>query len=88
MKIRLSLVFLLPASQEVSFVFADLPKALVRLAKNPLYICIIIAMTCNFYLIGFFTFIPKYIQKYYLQTPAVSSLVAGMILQTMNQEQF
>ena len=66
-----------PKSDEPTLVHPDLPKAVGRLARNPLYLCLIAGMTFNFYLVGFFTFIPKYIQTYYIQTPAVASLVAG-----------
>ena len=60
------------------FIYLDLPKAFVRLAKNPLYICLIAGWSFNSCLMGFYTFIPKYIEKHFNQTPAIASIVAGM----------
>ena len=58
-------------------ILLDLPKALWRLAKNPLYICIVVGMSFDVYMSGFYTFLPKYLEKHFLRTPAVASMSAG-----------
>ncbi len=60
------------------FIFlSDLPRAFVRLAKNPLYICLVVGMSFDIYMTGFYTFLPKYLEKHFLKTPALASVYAG-----------
>lgn len=34
-------------------------------------------MSLDVYMMGFYTFLPKYIEKHFLKTPALASIVAG-----------
>ena len=61
------------------FQLSDLPRAFLRLAKNPLYICLVVGMSFDIYMSGFYTFLPKYIEKHFKKTPALASVVAGML---------
>ncbi len=56
---------------------SDLPLAPYHLAKNPVYMVMIIALSFEVYLMGFNTFLPKYLQQHFGLTASKASVVAG-----------
>ena len=60
-------------------VFLDLPVAIVRLLKNPVYVCLACGLSFDIFTMGFYTFFPKYIQTYFGLTPSIASIVAGTV---------
>lgn len=55
----------------------DLPKALYRLLKNPVYVCMIAGSSFNWFLSGFSAFTPKYMETYFGVTASRASLITG-----------
>lgn len=75
----------LPGSPETSIKkdmempkFKDLPGALMKLLKNPILVCLTIGATLqiNSYL-GYFVFMPKYMESQYRQSASSASLFSG-----------
>ncbi len=50
---------------------------MVRLSKNKLYVVVIVAICVEIYIIGFMTFLPKYMESYYGLTASTASMVTG-----------
>ncbi|CAH1798122.1 unnamed protein product [Owenia fusiformis] len=57
----------------------DLPRAIWRLCKNPVYIIAAIGGVCHVYIYaGYFSFLPKFIQSYYRLPISTASVITGM----------
>ena len=56
---------------------SDLPVALLRLFRNPVYITIVVATCMEIQMMGFLTFTPKYLQLYFGLSPSMASIVTG-----------
>ena len=54
-----------------------MPKAIGRIIRNPVLVCCIVASCCNFYLMGFSTFTPKYLETHFGVTASSASLLTG-----------
>ncbi|XP_014670571.1 PREDICTED: solute carrier organic anion transporter family member 2A1-like [Priapulus caudatus] len=55
-------------------------RAMRRLLTNGLYVCVVLGVCFQFYsIIGYFAFLPKYLESYFGTTTAVSNSVVGMI---------
>ena len=64
------------------FVFIlDLPVAILRLLKNPVYVCLACGLSFDIFTMGFYTFFPKYIQVYFGLSPSMASIVAGISIE-------
>ncbi|XP_074650694.1 solute carrier organic anion transporter family member 3A1-like [Tubulanus polymorphus] len=58
----------------------DFPKAVVRLFTNPVFVCQILAACINmFYIIGFYSFMPKYVEKQFGFSASKASMMLGSI---------
>ncbi len=58
-------------------VASDLPVAVTRLVRNPVYVCVVVALSVDIFNMGYFTFLPKYLQTYFELTPAQASITSG-----------
>ncbi|XP_074650843.1 solute carrier organic anion transporter family member 2A1-like [Tubulanus polymorphus] len=59
--------------------FMDFPRALMRIFKNQVYIWAIISCTLNvFYGQGFYSFLPKYMEKLFHLRPSTANLILGV----------
>ncbi|ELU15238.1 hypothetical protein CAPTEDRAFT_212824 [Capitella teleta] len=57
----------------------DMPKALLRLIKNPVIVFVTCGTCFNVYLSGFSTFMPKYIEQQFQTTASMASILTGVI---------
>ena len=55
----------------------DLPRAVWRLATNPMYVCCVLGGSFNMQLIGLATFTPKYLEQQFGVTGSVASVYTG-----------
>ena len=62
---------------KLSVFFSDLPAAFYRMFTNPLFVFTLLAMTSEFYKMGFLTFQPKYFELYFHLNPVKSSMASG-----------
>ena len=60
------------------FVFTDMPVALGRLMRNPIFVFSVLGACCNISLIGYITFLPKYLETHFNQTPSTANIYTGM----------
>ena len=51
----------------------------MRLLKNKLYMTVILAICVEIYIIGFMTFMPKFMESYYGLTASKASMITGKI---------
>ena len=58
----------------------DLPKAISRLLRNPVFVFVLAGCCFNSYLIGFFTFLPKYLETYFGYSASFASVLTGTYL--------
>ena len=56
-----------------------MPSAICRIICNPVLVCCIIASCFNFYLMGFSTFTPKYLETQFGMTAAQASMLTGTL---------
>ena len=49
----------------------------MRLLKNKLYVAVILAICVEIYIIGFMTFMPKFMESYYGLTASKASMITG-----------
>lgn len=56
----------------------DLPKAIGRLLRNPVFVFVLVGCCFNSYLVGFFTFLPKYLETYFGYSASFASILTGM----------
>ena len=54
---------------------------MMRLVKNKLYMTVILAISVEIYIIGFMTFLPKYMESYYGLTASKASMITGLYFQ-------
>lgn len=60
------------------FIVTEFLSAMKRLLGNCLYICVVLGICFQFYsIIGYFAFLPKYLESYFGTTTAVSNSVVG-----------
>lgn len=55
----------------------DLPKALGRLIKNKLYMLLTLAFCFEVYIMGYFTFMPKYLMQHFGMSASMASIATG-----------
>ena len=64
----------------------------MRLLKNKLYMTVILAICVEIYIIGFMTFMPKFMESYYGLTASKASMITGntnsILLPTLSSNGF
>jgi len=55
----------------------DVPRSVVRVCCNPVYLCIILGACSHVTLVGFATFLTKYLQAHFGITAALASIYTG-----------
>ena len=60
-----------------SVYFSDLPKAIGRLIRNKLYMLLTLAFCFEVYLMGYFTFVPKYLMQHFGMSASTASIATG-----------
>jgi len=56
-----------------------MPRACWRLLSNPLYVTVVMCICFNVSLIGYTTFLPKYIQFHFGLSASLASVCAGTV---------
>jgi len=54
-----------------------MPRSVLRVCCNPVYVCIILGACSHVTLVGFATFLTKYLQAHFGITAALSSIYTG-----------
>jgi len=58
-------------------VCADVPRSVWRVCDNPVYVCIVLGACSHVTLVGFATFLTKYLQAHFAVSAALASIYTG-----------
>ena len=57
----------------------DVPRSVWRVCRNPVYVCIVLGACSHVTLVGFVTFLTKYLHSHFGVTAALASIYTGTV---------
>ena len=63
---------------------SDLPKAIVRILSNPVYMIVLLGACFHVLISGYGTFLPKYLEMNFGLTAAKASILTGKSISIVN----